>query len=65
MFNLLLGFVLVVGGFLVFKAAVPVNGKPRSWVKEPITTFVTLAVVGGWAVGAILMILGAVEVVRR
>ena len=33
--NLIVGLVLVVGAFLVLKAAVPVKGKSRRWVKNP------------------------------
>ena len=46
--NLVLGLVLVVGAFLLLKTAIPVKGKSRRWVKEPMDSLVALAVVGGW-----------------
>jgi hypothetical protein len=60
--ELIIGLVLAAGGTAVFHAINPDGEKPRRWTKIPgMEMLVVFAVLGGWAIGASLVIDAAIR----
>ena len=62
--NLLLDAAIFGATVFVFWSALPKDGKVRPWITPRIEPYVAVGLIAGAAVGAFLIVLGAISIIR-